>query len=306
MSSRTVARRASRKAELVKVGQEFGVEACKQLNKSKNDRRQRQRLAKLAEAQPDATGDAEADPSSWAEAGWWDPRSEAAPSSSWENAAEADPSSSLATPAWDRWGADDVYEPGCYRGPPLTGFGLAESDSDAGEPALPAPVDEPVQHAWSLITVKLVTWGWREHGEMPIQCDELIDVRRLFCEADYSAHHLSKADGWNDGLVLQLTRHRKFGTVVAEAAEKVERLLSAGLPYISIGFRCNGGKQRSIGFFRLVQEQLDRDKRVSIIDTRHLGQRRWCCCPECQCCHPDLFAEAFEEFSRFWWQKLRY
>ena len=98
--------------------------------------------------------------------------------------------------------------------------------------------------------------------------------------------HLSRADGWNERLVLEQTRHPKFGKKVREAKDKVQPLFRKKAGRIVIGVRCNGGKQRSVAFARMIGAFLSRSAWVTQKD---VNIHRWCGCCDCQGEETEIF-----------------
>ena len=123
-----------------------------------------------------------------------------------------------------------------------------------------------------------------------------IDVHKLYQAPDWRKHHLSQADGFNEKLVLEQTHHRKFAMKVREAKEKLEPLFELGVGRIVIGVNCNGGKQRSVAFSRMLGAFLSRSAWVEI---KHMQRKRWCGCSHCQGDDEDTFALALSRFGHF-------
>ena len=115
---------------------------------------------------------------------------------------------------------------------------------------------------------------------------------------------ISDADGWNDHLVRQLTLHRKFPQVVRAAADTLMPALRALPPghQLVFGIRCNGGKQRSVGFARMLVNHLQ-DEYDIVVRAGWCNEERFCGCADCARPHgafPAVFDAAMVEFGRFW------
>jgi RNase adaptor protein for sRNA GlmZ degradation len=127
----------------------------------------------------------------------------------------------------------------------------------------------------------------------------VVDTRRLYRKPGYSQHHLSQADGFNDKLVLELTRHGKFPKIVSEAKEQLQVGIDRGDAEIHLGVRCNGGKQRSVGFSRLLKTFLG-SLGYTVLDIEHMGSWRHCGCATCTTPNWAAFNKALTRFAECW------
>ena len=78
----------------------------------------------------------------------------------------------------------------------------------------------------------LVVYGRRKFGDLPELLRNglsssyvVVDCRRLYRDADRNHHHLYRADGNNGKLVLELTKHAKFPSLVDHAKALITPLL---------------------------------------------------------------------------------
>ena len=158
-------------------------------------------------------------------------------------------------------------------------------------------------------SVHLIVYGRNKFGEVPEVLLNLppwrrylvLDCRRLYRRRDWRHHHLADADGNNNKLVLQLTKHRKFASLVYHAKSlmtPVFRNWESWTGDILIGVRCNGGRQRSVGSARILEYFMkERGARVSRC---YMNQRDFCGCSECHGQTDDIFLEAVCAFRRWW------
>ena len=335
MSERTIARREKRKERVDKIRATEGEEAAARANASKNERRMRQREAQKARQEQEAaagneerqeearqpSGDRPADAASSSEV---PPHIAQAP---WRTAATA-PSETPEPPPQPQ---EEEQQPGAPEDPtletvasalpsppnwspvsslersptpdfqwrtPLPSTSVAEKNLSRKHP------DRPWRTEANKTRVSVITWGRRYYGDWPFELRTIendlvvIDVRRLYREADHRAHHLSKADGCNDKLMLELTNREDFPKIVRFAEKTIEPRIFFKKRDLYIGVRCNGGKQRSVGFARMLHHCLSLDPRCALTPKiQHLNKERFCGCWECTNRTPEAYDEAIRRFT---------
>ena len=158
-------------------------------------------------------------------------------------------------------------------------------------------------------SVHLIVYGRNTFGDLPEILLNLprtrrylvLDCRRLYRDPDRRHHHLHRADGNNNKLVRELTKHMKFASLVYHAKSlmtPVFRNWESWTGDILIGVRCNGGRQRSVGSARILEYFMK--ERGARVTRCYMNQRDFCGCSECHGQTDDIFLEAVCAFRRLW------